>query len=147
MPHGALAFPLADADDKLFYKTDYTCQSKPVFRALKHAHLYQFQSPTKRSWVVYDTVNSTYAVGTREWCDAWHAKPLLAMPLATFQHPLSKPKRAQRWQRVIVHAKNNSYTYKPISSKPSHLQHGCRKTRLEQPRRSVMRKAYMYLIR
>jgi hypothetical protein len=53
----------------------------------------------------------------REWCDAWNVKPLLAMPLGMFQHPLGKPKRSQRWQHVIIHENNNSYTYKSISSK------------------------------
>jgi hypothetical protein len=53
----------------------------------------------------------------REWCDAWNIKPLLSMPLGIFQHPLAKQKRSQRWQRVIVHEKNNSYTYKSIPSK------------------------------
>lgn len=53
----------------------------------------------------------------REWCDAWNMKPLLSMPLRIFQHPLNKQRRVQRWQRVVFHEKNNSYTYKSIPSK------------------------------
>jgi len=57
----------------------------------------------------------------REWCDAWNVKPLLSMPLGMFQHPLGKQKKSQRWQRVIVHEKNNSYTYKSTSSKKKYI--------------------------
>jgi len=106
-----------EIEEKLFYKTDYICRNKPVFRSIKYPNLYQFQSPNNRWWSLYDTINSTYKLGMREWCDAWNIKPLLSMPLGIFQHPLGKQKKSQRWQRVIVHEKNNSYTYKPISSK------------------------------
>lgn len=104
------------SEDKLFYKTEFTCQNKPVFRSLNSYSLYQFQSPNNRWWTVYETKNSTYQLGAREWCDAWNFQPLLAMPLGVFQHPLSKQKRTQRWRRVTFQASNRSYSYKPITS-------------------------------
>lgn len=57
----------------------------------------------------------------REWCDAWNFKPLLTMSLGMFQHPLRKQRRSQRWQRVFIHEKNNSYTYKSIPSKSNRI--------------------------
>ncbi|CAF3720735.1 unnamed protein product, partial [Adineta steineri] len=116
VPQGLLPFHFNEIEEKLFYKTDYICQNKPIFHSIKYTNLYQFQSPNNRWWTLYDTTNSTYKLGMREWCDAWNIKPLLSMPLGMFQHPLGKQKRSQRWQRVIIHAKNNSYTYKPISN-------------------------------
>ena len=118
VPENVLSFPFNDLQEKLFYKTEFICQNKPIFRSLKYAYLYQFQSSNNRWWTLYDTRNSSYQLGQREWCDAWNAKPLLVMALAMFQHPLtSKSRRSQRWQRVIINEKNHSYTYRSISSK------------------------------
>lgn len=87
---------------------------------MKYENLYQFQSANNRLWTLYDTTNSTYRLGSREWCDVWNAKPLLAMPLGMFQHPLSKQTKLQRWKQVIIHQNNNSYGYKSIQSKRSY---------------------------
>ncbi|CAF1336856.1 unnamed protein product [Adineta ricciae] len=113
VPQGVISYQFNDVQEKLFYKTDYICQNKPVFRSMKYSNLYQFQSSTNRWWSLYDTTNSTYKIGRREWCDGWNMKPLLSMSLGMFQHPLGKQRRGQRWQQVIVHETNNSYTYKP----------------------------------
>jgi hypothetical protein len=117
LPAGVWPFEGDESRTKLFYKTDLTCLSKPVFRSIDHASVYQFQSPNNRWWTLYDTSNSTYTPGIREWCDAWNAKPLLSMALGMFQHPLGKHKRAQRWQRVSLHERNKSYAYKSVASK------------------------------
>ncbi|CAM4887021.1 unnamed protein product [Rotaria socialis] len=114
LPEGLLPFPTNDIEEKLFYKTDYICQNKPIFRSIKYENLYQFQSPNNRWWTLYDTTNSTYKLGTYEWCNAWDAKPILAMPLGMFQHPLAKQAKLQRWKRIIIHENNNSYAYKSI---------------------------------
>ncbi|CAF0973097.1 unnamed protein product [Rotaria sordida] len=116
IPEGLFSFHTNDIEEKLFYKTDYVCQNKPIFRSIKYQNLYQFQSPNNRWWILYDTKNSTYKLGTYEWCNAWNAKPLLAMPLGMFQNPLGKQIKLQRWKHVIVHEKNNSYTYKSVSN-------------------------------
>ncbi|UJR31638.1 hypothetical protein I4U23_019120 [Adineta vaga] len=116
IPQSLSSYHFNDIEEKLFYKTDSICQNKPVFRSMKYSNLYQFQSPTNRWWSLYDTTNSTYKLGMREWCDAWNMKPLLSMSLGMFQHPLGKSKRGQRWQYVIVHERNNSYTYKSMSN-------------------------------
>ena len=117
VPKGLSLFHKNKIEDKLFYKTDYTCQNKPVFHSLKYQNLYQFQSPDNRWWSVYDTKNSTYKLGMREWCDAWDIKPLFAMRIGMFQHPLEQQTGSQRWKSVIVHEKNKSYSYKSVSSK------------------------------
>ncbi|CAF4379142.1 unnamed protein product [Rotaria sp. Silwood2] len=116
IPQGLFSFRTNDIEEKLFYKTDYVCQNKPIFRSIKYQHLYQFQSPNNRWWTLYDTINSTYKLGMYEWCNAWNAKPLLAMQLGIFQHPLGKQIKLQRWKHIIVHEKNNSYTYKSVSN-------------------------------
>lgn len=110
-------FPSNQFEDRLFYKTNFVCQNKPVYRSLKFFNLYQLQSANNRWWTLYNTTNSTYELGTREWCDGWHFQSILAMPLGIYQHPLSRSKRTQRWQRVIFHQNNRTYSYKSITSK------------------------------
>ena len=117
VPQGIISYQFNDVQEKLFYKTDFICQNKPVFRSMKYSNLYQFQSSTNRWWSLYDATNSTYKIGRREWCDGWNMKPLLSMSLGMFQHPLGKQRRGQRWQQVVVHETNNSYTYKSAPSK------------------------------
>lgn len=118
IPENILPFRFDDLQEKLFYKTDFICQNKPVFRSLKYPSLYQFQSANNRWWSLYDTRNSTDQFGHRQWCDAWNSQPLLSMSLGMFQHPLNtKSKRAQRWQRVIINEQNKTYAYRSISSK------------------------------
>ncbi|CAF3966151.1 unnamed protein product [Rotaria magnacalcarata] len=116
LPEGLLPFATNDIEEKLFYKTEYICQNKPIFRSIKYENLYQFQSPNNRWWTLYDTTNSTYKLGTYEWCNAWDVKPILAMSLGMFQHPLGKQVKLQRWKRIIIHKNNNSYAYKSISN-------------------------------
>jgi hypothetical protein len=113
-----LPWSLKQFDEKLFYRTDFICQKKPIFRSLVYDNLYQFQSLNRRWWTLYhvNTSNTTVRIGTRQWCEAWHMQPILAMPSSIFQLPWKKPRRLQRWQHISIHENNRSFTYKTISS-------------------------------
>lgn len=113
-------FPLEfnEINQRLFYRTEYFCQKKPVLRSLFYPNLYQFQSMNNRWWTLYQSNETRQTqIGSKQWCQAWNMKPILTLPLGIFQQAWTKTKYLQKWRRVLVNTKNQSFSYQSVSRK------------------------------